>query len=43
MTERVLIVDDERSLCETLHAGLSRRGFAVAWRSMRGAAPPWAG
>ena len=33
MTERVLIVDDEKSLCETLQAGLSRRGFAVSWRT----------
>jgi DNA-binding NtrC family response regulator len=33
MTTRVLIVDDERSLCETLHAGLSRRGFEVEWRT----------
>ena len=33
MSARVLIVDDERSLCETLEAGLSRRGFTVAWRT----------
>jgi two-component system response regulator AtoC len=28
---RVLIVDDDRSLCETLQAGLERRDFAVSW------------
>jgi DNA-binding NtrC family response regulator len=33
MTERVLVVDDDRSLCETLAAGLGRRGFDVAWRT----------
>jgi len=30
MTTRVLIVDDEPSLCELLEAGLRRRGFVVA-------------
>jgi two-component system response regulator HydG len=33
MTDRILIVDDDRSLCETLAAGLGRRGFEVAWRT----------
>jgi DNA-binding NtrC family response regulator len=33
VSERVLIVDDDRSLCETLEAGLTRRGLAVAWRT----------
>ena len=33
MTERILIVDDDRSLCQTLEAGLQRRGFEVAWRT----------
>jgi two-component system response regulator HydG len=30
---RALLVDDDRSLCETLQAGLSRRGFAVDFRT----------
>jgi DNA-binding NtrC family response regulator len=33
MTDRVLLVDDDRSLCETLAAGLGRRGFEITWRT----------
>jgi DNA-binding NtrC family response regulator len=33
MSDRILIVDDDRALCETLQVGLGRRGFEVAWRS----------
>jgi two-component system response regulator HydG len=31
MSRRVLIVDDDRSLCETIAAGLAPKGFEVAW------------
>jgi two-component system response regulator HydG len=31
MTNRVLLVDDDRALCETLEAGLVRRELAVTW------------
>jgi two-component system response regulator AtoC len=31
MTARVLIVDDDQALCETLEAGLVRRDFHVSW------------
>jgi len=31
MSGRILIVDDDRDLCEALVAGLSPKGFAVAW------------
>ena len=31
MHGRILIVDDERSMCETLAAGLTPRGFAPQW------------
>jgi DNA-binding NtrC family response regulator len=30
---RVLLVDDDRALCETLEVGLRRRGYDVAWRT----------
>jgi two-component system response regulator HydG len=30
---RVLVVDDDRSLCETLAAALDKRGFTVEWRT----------
>ncbi len=33
MTKRVLIVDDDRNLCETLQAALQKRSFEVAWRT----------
>src|SRR5271156_2227812 len=33
MTSRVLIVDDDQALCETLEAGLLRRDLAVTWRT----------
>ncbi len=31
MSGRILIVDDERSMCEALEAGLTPRGFATQW------------
>ncbi len=31
MTGRVLLVDDEQSLCEALAAGLTPKGFEVRW------------
>ncbi|MBI2390592.1 MAG: sigma-54-dependent Fis family transcriptional regulator [Deltaproteobacteria bacterium] len=31
MSGRILVVDDDRSLCELLAAGLARRGFSVEW------------
>ena len=33
MNHRVLLVDDDQPLCETLEAGLARRDLAVAWRT----------
>jgi two-component system response regulator HydG len=33
MSGKVLIVDDDQSMCETLAAAMSRRGFVVAWKS----------
>jgi two-component system, NtrC family, response regulator AtoC len=33
MTARVLIVDDDQALCETLQAGLVSRDFDVSWRT----------
>lgn len=33
MTSRVLIVDDDRGVCELLEAGLRKKGFTVAWRT----------
>jgi two-component system response regulator HydG len=33
VSERVLIVDDDLSLCETLEAGLNRRGLTVSFRT----------
>ncbi len=33
MIKRVLLVDDEATLCETLALGLRRRGCEVAWRT----------
>jgi len=32
MTGRILLVDDDRALCELLAEGLGRRGFRVVWR-----------
>jgi two-component system response regulator HydG len=32
MKGRVLLVDDDRAMCETLAGALSRRGFEVTWR-----------
>jgi CheY-like chemotaxis protein len=31
--DRVLVVDDDRPMCETLASCLGRRGFDVAWRT----------
>lgn len=33
MSGNVLLVDDDKSMCELLEAGLQRRGFTVAWRT----------
>src|ERR1700691_2115500 len=33
MTAKILFVDDDRLLCETLEAALVRRDFSVAWRT----------
>lgn len=33
MQRRVLIVDDDRSMCEMLEADLRRRGFSVCWKT----------
>jgi two-component system response regulator HydG len=38
VSARVLLVDDDRPLCETLEAGLSKRGFSVEWRTDAGEA-----
>jgi len=35
---RVLVVDDDEALCETLEAGLRRRGYDAAWRPSAAAA-----
>jgi DNA-binding NtrC family response regulator len=36
MSRSVLVVDDDRKLCEMIEAGLERRGYEVEWRT-RGA------
>ncbi len=33
MTARVLLVDDDRALCEALEGGLRKRGFDVTWQT----------
>jgi two-component system response regulator AtoC len=33
MTGRVLVVDDDRDMCQFIAAGLVKRGFAVEWRT----------
>jgi CheY-like chemotaxis protein len=33
MTGNVLIVDDDRSMAETLTKAMSRRGFVVTWKT----------
>jgi two-component system response regulator HydG len=33
MTGRVLVVDDDRDMCEFVATGLTKRGFAVEWRT----------
>jgi two-component system response regulator AtoC len=38
MSDRVLIVDDDASMCKLLADGLGRRGFDVAWRTSPGEA-----
>jgi len=30
---RILIIDDDRSMCEILDSALRRRDFEVAWRT----------
>ena len=35
MSGRVLVVDDEPSMCEALAAGLAPRGFTVHWEKNR--------
>src|SRR5437868_6736520 len=35
MSGKVLIVDDDASMCETLATAMSRRGFAVQHRALR--------
>jgi len=39
---RVLLVDDDRTLCETLDAGILGRGFRVTWRTSADEALPLA-
>jgi two-component system response regulator HydG len=34
MQGRILIVDDDQSMCELLQAGLKRRGFEAVWRTV---------
>jgi two-component system response regulator HydG len=41
MSTRVLLVDDDRALCETLAAGLGHRGFQVVWRTSGEEALAW--
>jgi two-component system response regulator HydG len=36
LTGKVMVVDDDRSMCELIEAGLKKRGYDVAW-STRGA------
>jgi DNA-binding NtrC family response regulator len=33
MKDRVLVVDDDRSMCELVEAGLTKRGYEVEWRT----------
>ena len=33
MSARILVVDDDRSMCELLQVGLARRGFEVTWHT----------
>jgi len=33
MPGKILVVDDDESMCQMLEAGLRRRGFSVVWRS----------
>ena len=33
MNGRILIADDDRSMCEMLESSLTRRGFAITWRT----------
>lgn len=34
MTGRIMVVDDDRSMCEMLEAGLKKKGFDVTWRTV---------
>ena len=38
MRGKILIVDDERSMCELIHTDLRLRGFASAWHTSADAA-----
>ena len=33
MRRRILIVDDDRAMCELIDADLTRRGFDVTWHT----------
>lgn len=33
MTGRIAVIDDDQSMCEMLHAALTRRGFEIDWRT----------
>ena len=33
MNGRVLLIDDEVGVCETLHAALSKKGYATTFRT----------
>ncbi len=41
MTGRILLVDDERSMCEALEAGLTPRGFQIRWTTSAVEALEW--
>src|SRR5574342_523920 len=40
VTGRVLVVDDDRSMCEMLEAVLQQRGFTVRWTTDAAEIPP---
>jgi len=33
MSNKILIIDDDKSMCQLLEAGLSRKGFDVVWKT----------
>ena len=33
MSARILVADDDRSMCELLQTGLAKRGYEVTWRT----------